>query len=107
MRQQVDSEEMLEVVDEHIAKTKLSIHLQQLNDAVSTYYQRFAVIPWSTSQLVDTGLLHEIPQDPFGGEYVIDPQSGEVSSSTGTEPSKLYRSKLHEKQLRGELGQDF
>jgi hypothetical protein len=30
-----------------------------------------------------------------------------VSSSTGKEPSKLYRSKLHQKQLKDELPRDF
>jgi hypothetical protein len=107
MRQQVDSDEMLEVVDEHIAKTKLSIHLQRLNDAVSTYRTQFGVMPLSTPQLVAKGLLNEVPPDPFGGVYIIDPETGTVSSSTGTAPSKLYRSTLYEKQRKGELGQDF
>lgn len=107
IRHQVDSQEMLEVVDEHIAKTRLSIHLRQLNAAASKYHERFGIWPWSTSQLLETGLLSEVPQEPFGGVYVIDPHSGQVSSSTGTEPSKLHRSKLREQQMKGELPREF
>jgi hypothetical protein len=107
MRQQVDSEEMREVVGEHISMARLAAHLQQLNQAVSSYRTRFGEVPQSTSQLVERGLLADVPRDPFGGVYVIDPESGTVSSSTGKEPSKLHRSKLYEKRLKGDLGRDF
>jgi hypothetical protein len=98
---------MQEVVSEHIAATHLAMHLERLDEAVSRYRQQLGRIPQSPSQLVEKGFLLEVPQDPFGGVYVIDPQTGKVSSSTGRMPSKLHRSKLREKQLKGELGRDF
>jgi len=107
MHRQVDSEEMREVVNEHIASARLAMHLEQLNQAVSSYRDRRGEIPRSVSQLLEEGFLLEAPQDPFGGVYVIDPETGKVSSSTGKEPSKLHRSKLRERQMRGELGRDF
>jgi hypothetical protein len=107
MRQQVDSEEIRQVVGEHIAMARLAVDLQQLNQAVSHYRERFGETPQSPSELVEKGVLAAVPQDPFGGVYTIDPETGAVSSSTGKEPSKLHRSKLYEKQLKGELGQDI
>jgi hypothetical protein len=42
-----------------------------------------------------------VPADPFGGEYVLDPQSGAARSTSGRTPSKLHTSKIRERALQG------
>ena len=107
MRQQVDSKEMREVVSGHIAMAHLAMHLEQLNQAVASYREQFGEVPQSPSELVEKGFLSQLPQEPFGGVYVIDRGTGAVSSSTGKKPSRLHRSKLRDKQLQEELDLDL
>jgi hypothetical protein len=107
LRTEVESPEMREVVREHIAMAQLARDLQQLDAAVASYQSRFGGIPTNLSALVDAQLIGEVPEDPFGGVYLIDPETGAVRSSTGRKPSRLHLSKLRKKRLRGESVRDF
>lgn len=107
MQNEVASEEMREVVREQIAMAQLARDLQRLDAAVVDYKSRFGRTPNDVSELVDANLITQVPQDPFGGIYVVDPENGTVRSSTGKKPSKLHLSKLRKKRLRGESVRDF
>jgi hypothetical protein len=74
-----------------------------LNEAVAAYQASAGVLPSSLQSLVDAGLLPQIPPEPFGGTYVLDPATGTVGSSTGHRPLQVHRSKKGEAVLRGEV----
>jgi hypothetical protein len=62
-----------------------------LDDAVAEYRRSRGKLPERLKDLVTADLLSGIPDEPFGGEYRLDQQTGEVSSSTHPERLRLYR----------------
>jgi tetratricopeptide (TPR) repeat protein len=97
LKNEVDSKEMREVVDENIRQAQLARDLERLNGAVREYRARIGSAPATLVALVDARLIDGLPSEPFGGAYELDAESGEVKSSTGHTPSKLHRSNLREK----------
>lgn len=65
--------------------------LRVLDDAVAEYRRSRGKLPERLKDLVTADLLSGIPDEPFGGEYRLDQQTGEVSSSTHPERLRLYR----------------
>lgn len=106
MAQQADTQQMRDVVQSHIREAKLASDLERLGAAVEAYRARFGHVPANPSQLVDAHLLVEVPVDPYGGAYVIDPDTGSVRSSTGHQPSRLHRSTRGEAALEGKALRD-
>lgn len=106
MARNADTDEVREVLRNQMREARLSADLERIGTAVAAYRDRFGEFPHSLSALVGTNLLNEIPPDPFGGVYRLDPTTGAVSSSTAHQPSRLYRSKKGEAALRGELPRD-
>ncbi|MEW5947529.1 MAG: hypothetical protein AB1742_15175 [bacterium] len=47
-------------------------HLKSLNEAIDAYGRRFGKDPEKLEELVETGIINAIPQEPFGGAYAID-----------------------------------
>ena len=60
-----------------------------LEQAINRYGSLHGRLPVRLEDLVATGLLHELPQEPGGGQYVYDATSGAVSSSEFPERPKL------------------
>jgi hypothetical protein len=56
-----------------------------LERSVTAYKARFGRPPVSLQKLVETGVVKEIPQDPYGGKFFIDP----VGEITGTSDYQL------------------
>jgi hypothetical protein len=52
-----------------------------LERSVAAFRQQFRHFPHSLHQMVESGVLKEIPQDPYGGTFSIGAQ-GEVKSTT-------------------------
>jgi hypothetical protein len=46
--------------------------------------------------------LSRVPDDPFGGQFWIDPTTGTVRSTSGKTPKKLGSSKIREAILKGQ-----
>ncbi|HSD11339.1 MAG TPA: hypothetical protein VLF14_10155 [Candidatus Binatia bacterium] len=107
LKDEVDSKEMREVVEENIRQARLARDLEILNGAVREYRARTGRAPESLDALVEARLVRAVPTEPFGGAYRIDPATGEVASSSGRKPSKLHQSGLRKKFLRGEQVRDF
>jgi tetratricopeptide (TPR) repeat protein len=105
MAEHADSHQMREVVQRHIRETQLTWDLERLGAAVEAYRARFGKLPANLPQLVDAQLLAQVPIDPYGGVYEVDPETGNVRSSTGQQPSELHRSGTGRSVLRGESPQ--
>lgn len=68
--------------------------LRTLERAVQQYHMRRHTFPASLSELVATGYLDRIPEEPFGGAYLLDPGTGRVTSSTHPNRLKVFRRDL-------------
>jgi len=104
MRRDVKNDDIRHILEEQARKTRMAVDMQSLKAAVDRYRQRFGVPPVDPRMLVAGGVLGTLPRDPFGWSYRIDPATGEIYSSSGRTPPKLYESRVRE-QIRQELGQ--
>jgi hypothetical protein len=91
------------IIRERLRELRFSASLDELNAAVSEFVERFGRSPLAVFELQSSGVLPRLPDDPFGGHYVLDPFSGEVRSSSGREPVRLSSSRIREmfRQKRG------
>jgi hypothetical protein len=61
--------------------------IQLLEHAVESFRTTYRALPATLTALVTERVLSRLPQEPFGGEYRLNPQTGSVSSST--HPNRL------------------
>jgi tetratricopeptide (TPR) repeat protein len=64
--------------------------LRLLDRAVETYRTEYRARPATLSDLVVAGAIPNLPQEPFGGDYRMDPKTGSVSSSTHPERLRTF-----------------
>lgn len=68
--------------------------LRTLERAVEHYQETHHRFPGTLTDLVSSGLLARIPEEPFGGAYLLDPTTGRVTSSTHPNRLKVFRRDL-------------
>jgi len=64
--------------------------LRILESAVEAYRTQYHSLPARLTDLVVAGALPILPQEPFGGDYRLDPKTGSVSSSTHPERLRTF-----------------
>ena len=64
--------------------------LQFLEEQVRRYKERHGKLPRTLQDLVAGRIIVEIPAEPLGGEYRLDPERGTVSSTTLTERLRVH-----------------
>ena len=64
--------------------------LRILESAVEAYRTQYRILPATVTDLVVAGTLPNLPQEPFGGDYRLDPKTGAVSSSTHPERLRTF-----------------
>jgi tetratricopeptide (TPR) repeat protein len=74
--------EMREVLAYRMKEVIIERDLLILESAVEDYRTQHRALPTTLTDLVVTGALSSLPQEPFGGDYRLDPKTGSVSSST-------------------------
>jgi len=83
-------EEMLQRTDDELTKQRFKKRIEALRgillleQAVAQYQKRYHEKPKSFELLVAKGIIQNVPQDPYGGKFYIDP-SGNVKSTTERE----------------------
>jgi hypothetical protein len=90
------SAEMSAVIRQRILELTLARDIDQLEVGVRAFTAQFGRPPTDLREIVIAGLVPAIPQEPFGGRYILDSQSGSVLSSSGRKPWRLGRSQAHE-----------
>ena len=60
-----------------------------LEEAIKRYHEKFGKYPSSLEELTKSGILKEIPREPFGGKYYITPD-GKVKSTKYNQRIKIY-----------------
>lgn len=92
-------QEMIQSTDRQDLKERLAVrlhyvihhsNLKTLNQAVDIFYQHFEKYPASLDELVDAGIVHEIPVDPRGGTYYINGQDHRVANTIQAKELKVY-----------------
>ena len=74
--------EMREVLAYRMKEVIIERDLRILESAVEAYRTQNLALPATLTDLVVAGALSILPQEPFGGDYRLDPKTGSVSSST-------------------------
>jgi hypothetical protein len=64
--------------------------LLMLESAVEAYRTQHRALPATLTDLVVAGAFPSLPQEPFGGDYRLDPKTGSVSSSTHPERLRTF-----------------
>jgi hypothetical protein len=68
--------------------------LRLLEQAIGLYQRKYRAYPKVLTKLVSAGYLPQIPEEPFGGFYLMDSQTGQVTSSTHPTRLKVFRRDL-------------
>lgn len=91
MLQQTTDPQLRSAYLERYKEVSITRDLQALDHAIERYRKAHGKLPRSLSDLVAGRYLTTIPDEPFGGEYRFNTETGEVTSSTHPERLHLYR----------------
>ncbi len=72
-------EKMREEIAKKIKGLLVEKHTLILKDVAKKYKSIYGMYPHTLEALTQTGLIPTIPDEPYGGRYVIDSQTGEVT----------------------------
>jgi hypothetical protein len=97
---------MEQVIDERLRDIELSEHIALLEDGVRRYRERHGREPARLDDLVSGGVINAVPVEPFGHAYEYVAASGEVHSTSGRRPLRVYDSERRRQVLRGENYRD-
>jgi tetratricopeptide (TPR) repeat protein len=95
MLKAVSDEKSAETLDEQLKLAILERDAQALERAAAQFNAVLGRDPFSVEELVVAGLVSTIPEDPFGGRYVWNPQDGKVHSSVNPFRFKLREGPRH------------
>lgn len=92
--------EMRGIIHARIRELTMSSDIDSLEAAVRVFRERTGRAPADLGELVSTGVVAAIPAEPFGGQYMLDPASGHVVSTSGRQPWRLGSSQLRQAFLK-------
>jgi len=81
--QNTEDPNVKEALGEKRKQALISRDKKILEKAVAVFEKRYHRRPEPLSELVEKGVLNRIPREPFGGSYLMDPQTGEIKTSSG------------------------
>jgi tetratricopeptide (TPR) repeat protein len=64
----------------------------QIEQAITTYKERFQADPEDLERLVEAGVLQRLPKDPYGGEFYLDEQGKVRTTSKFAPVGKIHGS---------------
>jgi len=79
-----------ESLDYRMKEVIIERDIRMLESAVEVYQTQHGTLPATLTDLVRAGALPIMPQEPFGGDYRLDPKTGSVSSSTHPERLRTF-----------------
>lgn len=88
---QTQDQEMRDVLENRAKEIIIERDIQALESARDAYRDKHGRLPKALNDLVIGGEVHQIPDEPFGGAYNFDAQTGEVSSSSHPKRLKVFR----------------
>ena len=88
---QTDHPQLSASLERRHKAVRLEQDLDRLEQAREAHVRATGQAPDSLDELVRNGWLEAIPQEPFGGAYVLEQSTGRVISTTHPERMRLYR----------------
>lgn len=82
--------EMREILAYRMKEVIIERDLRILEKAVEVYRTQYRTSPATLADLLAGGILQNLPQEPFGEYYRLDPKTGSVSSSTHPERLRTF-----------------
>lgn len=79
--EETTDESVRKVLEQRLREAIVERDLYLLEQAISQFQVQYSERPIRLDELVQRGLLRELPQEPFGGRYLYDAGSGAVRSS--------------------------
>ena len=79
------------ILEERIRRVIVERDLQSMEMAIAEYTSRVGVPPRNLADLVQSGMLARIPEDPYGGRYLLTPDGGVRSDRAPRERLKVLR----------------
>ena len=89
-------EEILKKTDDEVLQKEYKLRLESLRailaleNAVNRYRQRFRRVPRDLDELLQKGIIAEIPKDPQGGKYYINAQ-GSIRTTSESKLMPAFR----------------
>jgi tetratricopeptide (TPR) repeat protein len=77
-----DDEKMRAAIDSQIKELVVEKHTIFLKDAAEIYKKVRGKYPSRLEDLIAAGVINAIPVEPNGGQYVIEPETGEIKTTT-------------------------
>ena len=88
---QTKDPEMREVLEVRAKEVMIERDIRLLESAVERYRSIKGRIPSKLNELALSGIIEQIPEEPFGGSYELDSSTGTISSSTHPKRLKVFR----------------
>jgi tetratricopeptide (TPR) repeat protein len=73
-------ERVKKIASNHLYNIKATIDIQNINEAIEKFKEKYGRNPMELSQLVRAGFLDSLPKDLDGKEYIYDSRTGEVKT---------------------------
>lgn len=90
-RSQVRDQRLAEVLDLRMNQVMVERDIQLLEEGIHRYHVRFGRVPAILSDLVEAGILAEVPSDPAGAGYQYNNTKGTVISERFQDRLRVYR----------------
>lgn len=87
--EETSDENVRKMLEIRLKESIVERDLQILEQAISRYQANHSRRPERLENLVEPGMLRELPMEPFGGRYLYEPATGLVRSSEVTERIRL------------------
>jgi len=79
------------ILEERIRRVIVERDLQSMETAIVEYTSRVGAPPRNLADLVRSGILARIPEEPYGGRYLMTPDGGVRSDRAPRERLKVFR----------------
>jgi hypothetical protein len=91
MIRQTENPQLRAIYEDKYKEVLIARDLLTMDRALARYRQTRGRNPQTLADLVKEGFVASVPEEPFGGEYRVNPETGEIQSSTHPERLHLYR----------------
>ncbi|ALA60161.1 hypothetical protein [Nitrospira moscoviensis] len=88
---QTSDPDMREVLEKRAKEIIIERDIRNLEAARDAFLRKRGHFPSALSDLIMSGEIAQLPEEPFGGNYTFDPFTGNISSSTHPKRLKVYR----------------
>ena len=89
--EQVRDPRLREALELKIKEVLVERDIRALQDGAQRYRARYGKAPRTLKELVARGIVASLPEEPFGGRYVLDPSSGSVKPVGRSKRLDIYR----------------